>query len=185
MNARILLAGLAGALALLAAAELLTGPAALPAATLALPAATAPAATSVYNARWATIILARPLFRSDRRPVQAVAATAAVVDNTLPRLSAIIITGTARAAVFDGDGGAPSVVSTGGRLGAYQVLAIAPDQVRLAGPNGNVVVRPQFAGAAPDAAPAPVPMTPDGLPAFGPNGAPLGGGPTGRFPGGL
>ncbi len=142
-------AGLAAALALLAAAELLTGPGAAP--PLAAPALQTVVASAVdpaaFTGQWSQVILARPLVRPDRRPLAAVAAAAPPVDDTLPRLAAIIITAGGRTAVFAGADGTPTAVSVGGTIGAYQLRAIAPDRVSLDGPDGAVTVHPQFAGA--------------------------------------
>ena len=144
MRLSLFQAGLAAALTLCAAAELLAGPD--DAAPMAMPAATAaalrPAADDLFTPRWASIILARPLFRPDRRPL---AVAAAAVDNTLPRLSAIVITADGRRAIFVSGGGAAAVVSVNGRVGVYQVRRIAADSVSLLGPNGDVTVHPEYA----------------------------------------
>ncbi len=97
--------------------------------------------------------MARPLFRADRRPLAA--AAAAAVDDTLPRLSAIIVTAAGRSALFAGDAGTPMVVAVGGKIGAYHVRTITPDSVSLLGPHGAVKVHPQYApgGAAPGGPP--------------------------------
>jgi hypothetical protein len=175
--ARSFPAGLAAALALLAAAEALwPAPAPPPAVALQIHQAQAAPTTNPFSTRDVTIILARPLFRPTRRPVAVAVAAAAPVDDTLPRLSAIIVTGAGRSALFDGGNGAPTAVSVGGSIGAYQVFAISPDSVGLSGPNGNVQVHPQFTGTAGSGTPAaPGGATnPDGLPYALPGGlAPL------------
>jgi len=122
---------------------------------------------TVFSTEWSAIMLARPLFRADRRPIAVAAVT---VDDTLPRLSAIVVTAAGRMAAFDG--GSPPVVSVGNQLGAYQVRKITPDSVLLRGPNGDVTVHPEFAsdgaatgGGATAANPlaAPNPAAPGGI----------------------
>lgn len=103
------------------------------------PAPPSPAARS--PAGRVRIILARPLFRADRRPV-ALAATAPV--RRLPRLSAIIIARGDRRAIFAGRSGKAIVIGTGGRVGGYRLDAIAADRVSLIGPDGRITLRPQF-----------------------------------------
>ena len=128
-----------------------------PHAAAARPAAIAPASSADAQA----VILARPLFRPDRRPPQA---APAVLDETVPRLSAIVITGAGRSAIFIADDGSAAVLRLGGHIGAYQLQTIAPDSVSLVGPNGAISVHPSFTAAAPAPSPnppaAPQPMPP-------------------------
>jgi len=128
-------------LLLLAALWLLPGPAAparhLPAM---LPAAS-PDATDAMISQWGSTALARPLFNPGRRPLDQAGAS---TDGSLPRLSAIIITGGTSAAVFAADGQKPQVVSQGGTIGGYVLNRIAPDQVELSGPGGTLTLHPQF-----------------------------------------
>jgi hypothetical protein len=138
---------LAGVLTLLLLAELVVNPA--PSAPFAAPVASSAAAPAYDNApaatSWSAAILARPLFRPGRRPVTV---TAATVDISVPRLSAIVITAAGRSAIFISDGGGASVVAAGGKIGAYTVQQITPDTVRLLGPNGAITTHPQFAASA-------------------------------------
>jgi general secretion pathway protein N len=134
---------LAAALAVLFAAEwLLPGPAAPPARQPpAIPATTADTGADAAIAQWGATILARPLFNQDRRPVQP-----AAPDTTepLPRLSAIIVVGGSRRAIFAASGEKPQTVAEGGAIGAYRIKTVLPDKVDLIGPNGPVTLRPQF-----------------------------------------
>jgi len=108
--------------------------------------------------RWAEIAGARPLFNPDRRPQQSGAATPG-----LARLTAIIIAGGARRAIFAGGGTSekPHILPEGGVLGGYTILHISGDAVDLAGAAGHLTLHPQFPTArAPAAAPAAPPPTP-------------------------
>ncbi len=137
---------LAGTLSLLLATLWLWPPPAAP--TRHLPALLPPASpdtTDTAISQWAGTALARPLFTPGRRPAdQAGAAT----DGSLPRLSAIIITGATRAAVFAADGQKPQVIDQGGTIDGYALNRIAPDHVELTGPDGTLSLRPQFTAAA-------------------------------------
>ncbi|MDD2704428.1 MAG: hypothetical protein PHU07_03725 [Acidocella sp.] len=155
---------LAAGLGLLLTAELLLpGPTAPPPrASPAIPAAAPDDAADAATSQWADTILARPLFNADRRPVQEAGANTA-----LPRLSAIIVTDGVRSAIFSATGQKPQVVGEGGEIGGYRIEAIAPDEVKLAGPGGLLTLHPQFVTAAPPAAtppanaPNPIPLSND------------------------
>jgi len=95
---------------------------------------------------WMAQILARPLFRADRRPLAVLPAS---VDLTVPRLTAIVITAAGRSAIFVNPDGGASVLGVGGHSGVYAVQAITPDAVRLTGPTGTLTLHPQFAAAVP------------------------------------
>jgi hypothetical protein len=97
-------------------------------------------------AAWGATALARPLFSASRRPV---AEATTQTDFTLPRLSAIIVSGTTRRAIFATPGQKPVTVGEGGEIGPYQVTAIAPYSVRLQGPDGILTLRPQVSPPAP------------------------------------
>lgn len=104
---------------------------------------------------WQHTILARPLFNADRRPpLQGKAAASG-----LARLSAIIIIGSDRSAVFAPKGQKPRILAEGGEIDGYRLVRIAPDFVALAGPAGRLLVYPRFKNArtseAPIAPPAP------------------------------
>ncbi|GAB0120256.1 hypothetical protein [Acidisoma sp. 7E03] len=108
--------------------------------------------------RWADIARERPLFNPDRRPQQSGAPTPG-----LARLTAIIIAGGARSAIFAGGGAGekPRILPEGGVLGGYAILHISSDAVELAGASGRVTLHPQFPTAVtPAAAPAAPPPTP-------------------------
>ncbi len=106
--------------------------------------------TNADVTQWSNTILSRPLLSASRRPVQE---NAAAVSDTLPRLSAIVVIGGTRHAIFAAPGEKPQLVSEGSEIGVYQVKTVAPDKVELTGPDGPVALRPQFLTAAP-AAPA-------------------------------
>jgi hypothetical protein len=159
--------GLAAALALLFVGEwLLPGPGAVPPTSmLAVPAAVSDYATDHLVGQWGDTVLARPLFNPDRRPASEVS-TGTGTD--LPRLSAIIITGGMRAAVFAADGQKPQVVQAGGTISGYQLLHVTPNSVDMLGPDGTVTLRPQFITAAPTGPAAASASTPGVVPGMVP-----------------
>jgi hypothetical protein len=101
------------------------------------------------SAAMASSILRRPLFRADRRP-----APAAVPDAPpLPRLSGIVITASARRAIFAGGrNGKPVVAAEGYSFGPVRVARIGAREVVMIGPDGAHVLRP-IAQSAPERAP--------------------------------
>jgi hypothetical protein len=84
-------------------------------------------------------ILARPLFTANRRP--AAAKTGTVATKTPPRLSAILISSSGKAVLFD-DGGKPLIVHEGGRAGPYVVMSISADRIGVMSPEGQRTLRP-------------------------------------------
>jgi hypothetical protein len=160
-RARLAWPALAGALlVLLAAAWLVPGPAAAPRHLPAVITPAAPQAPGAMVSQWGGTALARPLFSPGRRPQDQQGATA---DGTLPRLSAIIVSGGTGAAVFAASGQRPQVVNQGGTIGGYVLNRIAPDHIELAGPAGTLTLHPQFTPAAAAAtAPANPPTSPPG-----------------------
>jgi hypothetical protein len=97
-----------------------------------------------HAADWVATILARPLFSPDRRPS---AEAAMIADHTvsgLPRLSGIMVGPSGRSAIFAAHDSKPIVVAEGGRVGAYTIKSIDPDQVRLVGPHGAQILTPSF-----------------------------------------
>ncbi len=102
------------------------------------------------HANWADQVEARPLFSPDRRPL----GNAGRAVPNLPRLTAIIIDGARRIAIFAGPpDGHPTIIETGTRIGMYQVQAITSTGVTVAGAQGTAVIRPSF-----DVAQAPAPL---------------------------
>jgi hypothetical protein len=106
------------------------------------------AADGTESEAWATAALARPLFRTDRRPLSQVATAAGT---SVPRLTAIILyrgdgggPGDGRVAVFAPDDGKPIAVGIGGAVKGYRVDRIDPDGVGLAGPDGVITLHPRF-----------------------------------------
>ncbi len=111
-------------------------------------------------------LLARPLFSQTRRPPNVAGPAAAAVAGTapLPRMTAILIDGPDRRAIFAGSNGKAVTVVEGGRVGAFTVQSIGPRQVTLIGPDGPRTVRTTFdPGLQP---PAPVPVAGFVLPQF-------------------
>lgn len=90
---------------------------------------------------WQATILARPLFRPDRRPLSAAPVVAATA---LPRLTAIVMTAAGATAIFDGDDGKPVIVAAGSDVDGYKVQSIGRDRVELEGAGGRTVLQPQF-----------------------------------------
>jgi hypothetical protein len=98
-----------------------------------------------HSEEWANTILARPLFSPDRRPASVAASVANIPG--LPRLTGIMVGPFGRSAIFAADGPKPLVVQEGARVAGYTIMVIEAAQVRLSGPNGNVVLYPSFAAA--------------------------------------
>ena len=97
------------------------------------------------SGEWEATILGRPLFSPDRRP--SATATAMAGHPGLPRLTGIMVGPFGRSAIFAADGAKPIVVPEGARVAEYTVKVIEPTQVRLSGPNGNLVLYPSFTAA--------------------------------------
>jgi len=134
---------LAAGLALLLAAELtLAGsPPAATRAALSIPPGKPDQVDAAAIDRWGDTVLARPLFTASRRPG---APPGADIVTVLPRLSAVIVVGGVRRAVFVAAGEKSQVIGEGETIGSYTLKAIGPDSVVLIGPNGQVTQRPQF-----------------------------------------
>ncbi len=115
----------------------------------------APAAHEPAVERWAATALARPLFSAGRRPQQDGTAAAG-----LARLTAIIVAGGERRAIFAADGQKPTVVPEGAAVGGYKLLHITSDSVELGGASGTLTLHPQFPVAASPAPPPPRPASP-------------------------
>lgn len=149
-----------------------------PSAARALPAAPGPRPAEDASRQVAMVetLLGRPLFSAGRRPKQAAQVAAAPAQAAvLPRMTAILVDGTARTVIFADANGKPAVVSEGGRIGPFTVQSIEPQQVTIIGPEGKRVVRTSFDPHPPVAAAAVAPLAP----IFGatPFGAPILGGP--------
>jgi hypothetical protein len=90
---------------------------------------------------WVKTILARPLFSPSRRP-PAVASAGALGP---ARLAGIVVSASSRQAIFAPAGdGKPIAITEGGRVGAYVVTSIKPDQVVVVGPDGEHRLHPAF-----------------------------------------
>lgn len=93
-------------------------------------------------------VLRRPLFRADRRP--ALAAPDASPP-PLPRLSGIVVTASARRAIFaGGKDGKPVAAAEGERVGPARVVRIGAREVVMVGPDGAHVLRPASQPAEPE-----------------------------------
>ena len=160
------LPGLAGllALALALASEWLLpapgttngiAPGALPSVATGMPAAPV--------AQWGATALARPLFAPARRPGTAPGYTS----GGLPRLSAIIVTGNSRVAIFSTKGQKPQLLGVGSEINGDKLLRVNADAVELQSPDGPLLVHPQFstpaAGTASSMA-SPAPQAPAATP---------------------
>lgn len=98
---------------------------------------------------WLQEIVARPLFNSNRRPVE-------VGMRGLPRLTGIVLAGSHRIAIFAGPpDDHPIVAQTGGHIGAYEVHAITEVGVTIAGPEGTILIKPVFDVSRPSASTLP------------------------------
>ncbi len=131
-------------------------------------------------ARMMETILARPLFRADRRPSSAEGSLAQSGQPAdLPRLTGIIMANGARKAIFQpSENVRPIIVDEGQMIGVWRVRQIAADTVTLAGPKGVQTLEPRFdpnarsAGAPniPTFTPPPVAVNSSVQPKTGPNG---------------
>ncbi len=111
------------------------------------PAASGRAASAVHEAvlpdpahvrDWTATILARPLFSQSRRPAATVTS-----GPQRPRLAGIVVGPAGRRAIFAGSGDARGVVAAAGQqAGAWRVVSIDADSVRVLGPEGPRVLRP-------------------------------------------
>jgi hypothetical protein len=101
--------------------------------------------------------LARPLFNPDRRPARQAggAAVSGAGGPVLPRLAGIIIDPAGGVAIFAPAvaGEKPLAVPVGGTLSAWTVVAIAPREVRVRGPEGESTLHVAFDVAAAGGAP--------------------------------
>ncbi|HTB42400.1 MAG TPA: hypothetical protein VK741_02145 [Acetobacteraceae bacterium] len=93
-------------------------------------------------ARWLAVILDRPLFAGDRRPVAGASAAAAA---GVPRLAGIIMAPDHAAAIFQQAKGAkPLVAGPGDSVGEWVVSTIAADGVSLRKADARITLTPQF-----------------------------------------
>ena len=135
-------------------------------------------------------LLGRPLFSQTRRPGTEAGPTArTVVATPLPRMTAILIDGTRRSVIFAVPGPQqgnvrPVTVAEGGRVGAFTVESIAPQQVIVLGPEGRQTVRTSFDPTLPAPAPIPGPVAPLFPGIALPGSTPITT-PGGRLPGGV
>jgi hypothetical protein len=95
-------------------------------------------------ASWAKAILEKPLFSATRRPF---VAEVHVVQPQAPRLSGIIISPSARLAIFAPDAGRQVIRQEGEQVDSFMVKQILPAKVVLVGAQGNFVVEPKFSAA--------------------------------------
>lgn len=152
----VLAAGLSGMIAW----QLAAGPdATLPHAPAAAASAAVPRPAQEVRTRgtatgWAEAALARPLFRSDRRPATAAEAVPRAAED-LPRLTALLSGPFGRRAIFAGLDGRIAVVTEGSRLGGWTVLSIGVGAVSVAGRDGERTVRLGHGADAARSAPAP------------------------------
>jgi hypothetical protein len=101
---------------------------------------------------WFQEIVSRPLFSPDRKQVEDTGRSV----SGLPRLTAIIVEGRRRIAIFAASPGSrATVVGVGSRIGVYDVRDIAADGITVAGPQGIMVIRPTFDTPSPAAVPLP------------------------------
>lgn len=164
-------AGLAALLAVIVLAELVAPQDAAPA----LPAKSASAAATATGqdaaglaASWSATILARPIFRPDRRPEKAAPVAAA----EMPRLTAIVITQSGASAIFVADDGTATAVKPGGLVDGQVVKSITAGTVTLTSPTGDSILRPQFGAAQESSQTAPPADAPDFASELPPPGTP-------------
>ena len=87
------------------------------------------------------LLLARPIFNPDRRPVRVVISVPTGTTEVLPRLAGTDCSSIQKVAFFrDDELNRNWVVSEGGRVRAWTVSSISPGNVRLIGPGGDTAV---------------------------------------------
>ena len=87
----------------------------------------------------------RPLFRPGRRaPPSERTETVSDAPSERPRLAGVIIGPAGRTAIFAGADGKSVAVAPGSSIGRFSIKTILPDRVTLAGPDGEIDVRPTF-----------------------------------------
>jgi hypothetical protein len=87
----------------------------------------------------------RPLFRPGRRappPAASPAASAPAAQANLPRLAGVVIGPGGGRAIFAVADGKSAVATEGTSLGRFTVKSIAPGRVTVAGPEGEIELRP-------------------------------------------
>ena len=112
-------------------------------------------------------ILARPLFRADRKPAPEEAGNGRGSQPAgLPRLAGIMLSNGARLAIFQPSGGGRAIaIGEGETVAGWRVKQIAADSVTLNGPDGTRRLEPKFDTTAPSASaigPAFAPSPPPG-----------------------
>ena len=86
-------------------------------------------------------ILARPVFNPGRRPISSAAKNV----TGLTRLTGIVITKSAKIAIFAASSdGHPIIAEEGSRISAYEVKNISDSGVTVVGPAGVLVMTPHF-----------------------------------------
>ncbi len=88
-------------------------------------------------------LLARPLFDQTRRPPASPSLVA--VAPRLPQLTGVVVSPAGAFAIFaNSDGGKPVVVREGDQVGFAVIETVAAGQVTLRGPEGILVLHPNF-----------------------------------------
>jgi hypothetical protein len=107
-------------------------------------------------------ILARPLFRGDRRPAPAdTRGTVSSQSDDIPRLTGILMSSDGPRAIFQPSGKDRAlVVVVGETVGSWQVQEIAAHAVTLTGPGGTRRLEPKFAAG--ESPPSPFQQPPPG-----------------------
>jgi hypothetical protein len=96
--------------------------------------------------RGLSMILARPVFSPDRKPIAVGAKGVA----GLPRLTGIVVSGSGKIAIFAApSGGRPVIAEEGAHIDSYEVRAIRDTGVTITGPNGTKMLTPIFDTAQP------------------------------------
>jgi len=153
----------AGLLALIAL-EAIHAPVAASTAAAPIEASRLPAVAVDDVAALVPVILARPLFATDRRPKSGPAAIGAASDD-MPRLAGILINGTQRSAIFQpANEGKPVTLVEGDQIAGWQVQQITADGVTLTGPKGTQTVQPKPDPSLASTVPTVDPVVPGGVP---------------------
>jgi general secretion pathway protein N len=108
---------------------------------------TAPAARRPQNPRideLLTVILARPLFSSTRRPAQTASPGANDSDLADTRLTGIVTEPGRRIAIFAVSGDKPLRVAEGDAVSGWRIESITPREVSLSGPTGTKTMQPKL-----------------------------------------
>jgi general secretion pathway protein N len=90
------------------------------------------------------VVLARPLFATNRRPLQPHPTAAVSADQSLPRLTGVFVSPWSRSAIFQPANAKPVVVREGAVVAGWTIRSIDNDAITLARADQSQTIRPHF-----------------------------------------